>query len=96
MDSDSVHNTCVERECDEAGQYVEQVTILRDNREQKDREFKEFGVAIRDETINTGDYTLGELCDHDEDRDTYYPRYAVKRKSGPDFIGSITQGRGPL
>lgn len=70
-----------------------QLSILRDNREQKPWSFDDFDAEVRDATIKTGDYTLAELCDHDEENDTYYPRYAVERKSGEDFINSITRDR---
>lgn len=70
-----------------------QLHIIRDNREQKPWGFEDHDATISDETINTGDYTLKEFCDHDEDKDTYYPHYAVERKSGQDFIQSITRGR---
>lgn len=69
------------------------LTILRDNREQKPWEFENFPAEVVGETINTGDYTLAEFCDHDEDKDTYYPSYAVERKAGQDFVSSITQDR---
>jgi len=67
------------------------ITILRDTREQKPWEFTQHDVETRDVTIATGDYTLAEFCDHDEENDTYYPRYAFERKSGDDFISSITR-----
>lgn len=67
--------------------------ILRDNREQKGWDFENFPVTVHDETINTGDYTLAELCRHDPEKDTYYPRYAVERKAGQDFVSSITRDR---
>lgn len=70
-----------------------QLSILRDNREQRPWPFDDFDAEVRDVTINTGDYTLAEFCDHDEEKDTYYPRYAVERKGGDDFIDSITRGR---
>lgn len=69
------------------------LNILRDNREQKGWDFEDFPATVRGETIKTGDYTLPELCDHDPDNDTYHPRYAVERKAGQDFIGSITSDR---
>lgn len=69
------------------------LTILRDNREQKGWGFDDFDATVSDETINTGDYTLETFCDHDEQNDTYYPRYAVERKSGSDFLNSITRDR---
>jgi ERCC4-type nuclease len=68
------------------------LTILRDNREQKPWEFDEFDVTLRNVTLNTGDYTLAEFCEVD-DNDTYYPKYAVERKSGSDFLQSITSNR---
>lgn len=71
-----------------------QHNILRDNREQKGWEFENHPVVISDETINTGDYTLAEFCDHDEEKDTYYPDYAIERKAGEDFVKSITIDRG--
>lgn len=69
------------------------LTILRDNREQLPWEFDDFDVSVKDVTINTGDYTLAEFCDHDKRNDTYHPRYAVERKGGEDFIQSITYSR---
>jgi ERCC4-type nuclease len=69
------------------------IEILRDNREQKPWEFDNFDVKTKDVTLETGDYSLATLCDHDEELDTYYPEYAIERKSGDDFISSITQNR---
>jgi ERCC4-type nuclease len=69
------------------------LNILRDTREQRPWAFDDFDVEIRDVTINTGDYTLVEFCDHDGENDTYHPRYAVERKGGDDFIDSITRSR---
>lgn len=69
------------------------LTILRDNREQKPWEFENFPATMKDATINTGDYTLAEFCDHDEEKDTYYPSYGVERKGGQDFVSSITRDR---
>jgi len=67
--------------------------ILRDNREQLPWEFEHQDVTVADVTLSTGDYTLAEFCDHDEGNDTYYPNYAVERKSGDDFVNSITRDR---
>jgi hypothetical protein len=67
--------------------------IIRDNRERKPWEFDNFDVTLHDETINTGDYTLAELCAHDPDKDTYFPRFAVERKAGSDFVSSISRDR---
>lgn len=69
------------------------LTILRDTRERKPWEFENFPVDTQNETITTGDYTLAEFCDHDEERDTYYPSYAIERKGGRDFVNSITRDR---
>lgn len=69
------------------------MTILRDNREQKPWEFPNSPVETRNVTISTGDYTVAELCEYDDENDTYHPNFAVERKSGPDFIQSITHGR---
>lgn len=69
------------------------ITILRDNREQLPYEFEHFNVQTEDVTLKTGDYTLAEFCDRDEVNDTYLPRFAVERKTGEDFLGSITQSR---
>jgi len=67
------------------------ITILRDNREKLPWEFENFDVTTRDVTLRTGDYTLAEFCDHDEENDTYYPEYAIERKNGDDFMSSITR-----
>lgn len=70
------------------------LTILRDNREQKPWSFENFPAAdTKDVTIETGDYTLAEFCNHDEENDTYHPRYAIERKAGQDFLSSITRDR---
>lgn len=70
-----------------------QLTVLRDNREKKPYDFEGLPVEVEDVTLSTGDYALAELCDHDEENDTYHPTYAVERKSADDFLGSITSGR---
>jgi ERCC4-type nuclease len=67
--------------------------IIRDTREQQPWKFEGFDASLSDETITTGDYTLAELCDHDERNDTYHPNYAIERKSTQDFVSSITSGR---
>jgi len=67
--------------------------VLRDNREQKGWGFENQDVTIRDETLSTGDYTLEVFCDHDITRDTYIPSFAIERKSGDDFVSSITSDR---
>lgn len=69
------------------------LTILRDNREQKPWEFKNLPVTTEGVTITTGDYTLAEFCDYDEENETYHPNYAIERKAGQDFISSITRDR---
>lgn len=67
-------------------------TILVDNREQKPWPFDNYPVDTEGATIATGDYTLAEFCEAD-DNDTYHPSFAVERKSGQDFVSSITSGR---
>jgi len=67
------------------------LTVLRDTREQRGWEFENFDVTTKDVTLRTGDYTLAEFCDHDEEKNTYYPEYAIERKSGDDFMSSITR-----
>jgi hypothetical protein len=69
-------------------------TILRDNREKYPWSFDSTPATTRDETINTGDYTISELCDHDEERNTYKPNYAIERKSGSDLVDTLTRGYG--
>ena len=64
--------------------------ILRDTRERLPWSFEPFDVTTDDVTIETGDYTLPEFCDFDEELETYYPQYAIERKSGDDFMESIT------
>lgn len=68
-------------------------TVLVDSREQKPWAFQGYPVATETVTMKTGDYAFAEVCDHDADLDTYYPRFAVERKSGQDFIDSITTRR---
>lgn len=70
-----------------------QLNILRDTREKKGWEFSDFDADVQPVTIKTGDYTLAEFCDHDKEKDTYYPNYAIERKGGRDFIKSITRDR---
>ena len=70
-----------------------QLSIIRDNREQRPWGFDAFDAEVTGETISTGDYTLPQLCHHDEELDTYHPRFAVERKAGEDFAKSITTDR---
>lgn len=67
--------------------------VLVDSREQKPWTFQGYPVTTREVTLRTGDYTLAELCDYDPEVDTYHPQYAVERKSGKDFLGSMTHRR---
>ncbi|AGC34341.1 ERCC4 endonuclease [Halorubrum virus HRTV-11] len=69
------------------------LTILADNREQKGWSFEDYPVEVENVTLETGDYTIPEACDYDERLDTYIPEFAVERKSGQDFLQSITHGR---
>jgi ERCC4-type nuclease len=67
--------------------------ILRDTREQRPWEFDSLSVETRDVTLSTGDYALPAHCRHDSDTDTYLPTFAVERKSGPDFLTTLTWER---
>lgn len=44
-------------------------------------------------TLSTGDYAVPTDCTHDPEADTYHPRFAVERKSGLDFLTSLTWER---
>lgn len=68
-------------------------TILRDNRERKPYDFETFPVEVENVTLRTGDYSIADFCGRDEKNDTYIPRFAVERKTGSDFLGSITTDR---
>lgn len=68
-------------------------TILRDRRERRPWEFGPYAVETRDVTLSTGDYTIAEWCVHDADTDTYHPSVAIERKTGHDFLNSITWER---
>jgi ERCC4-type nuclease len=68
-------------------------TVLRDTRERRPWNFGEFRVAVEDATLATGDYAILACCRHDSGRDTYHPRFAVERKTGSDFLASITADR---
>ncbi|MEF8842980.1 MAG: ERCC4 domain-containing protein [Haloarculaceae archaeon] len=68
-------------------------TILRDTREQRPWAFDGCGVETRDVTLSTGDYAVPSYCTHDAEPDTYHPAFAVERKSGQDFLDSLTHGR---
>ncbi|RLM94991.1 ERCC4 domain-containing protein [Haloarcula sp. Atlit-7R] len=68
-------------------------TVLRDTREQQPWTFDECAVETRDVTLSTGDYAIPADCTHDPEADTYYPRFAVERKSGHDFLTSLTWER---
>ena len=68
-------------------------TVLRDTREQRPWTFDNLPVEIQDVTLSTGDYTIPTYCRHDSELDTYHPHFAVERKSGQDFLTSITWER---
>ncbi|MDQ2050786.1 ERCC4 domain-containing protein [Natronolimnohabitans sp. A-GB9] len=68
-------------------------TILRDTREQRPWTFEEYPVETRDVTLSTGDYAVPAHCTHDPETDTYYPQFAIERKSGPDFLTALTWER---
>lgn len=67
--------------------------VLRDTREQHPWTFDECAVETRDVTLSTGDYAVPTHCTRDPERDTYYPCFAVERKSGPDFLTALTRDR---
>jgi ERCC4-type nuclease len=68
-------------------------TILRDTREQRPWAFEGCPVETRDVTLSTGDYSLPSQCSQDAETGTYHPQFAVERKSGPDFLTSLTWER---
>lgn len=67
--------------------------ILRDNREQRPWTFDGCEVETHDVTLSTGDYAVPTDCTHDPEADTYHPRFAVERKSGQDFLTTLTWER---
>jgi ERCC4-type nuclease len=67
--------------------------VLRDTREQHPWTFGGCTVETRDVTLSTGDYAIPADCTHDPESDTYHPRFAVERKSGHDFLTSLTWER---
>jgi len=68
-------------------------TILRDTRERNPWAFGSVPVETRDATLATGDYAVPRHCTHDPELDTYRPEFAIERKSGEDFLTSITWHR---
>lgn len=68
-------------------------TVLRDTREQHPWTFDECAVETQDVTLSTGDYAVPADCTHDPESDTHYPRFAVERKSGHDFLTALTWER---
>lgn len=58
-------------------------TILRDTREQKPYPFHDYDVDVKDEKLDTGDYTV----------EGYKGDFAVERKTKPDFLRSMTHDR---
>lgn len=68
-------------------------TILRDTRERRPWTFEGCPVGTRDVTLATGDYALPGHCARDPEADTYHPRFAVERKTGHDFLTSLTRDR---
>lgn len=67
--------------------------VLRDTREKHPWTFDECAVETRDVTLSTGDYAIPADCTHDPEADTYHPQFAVERKSGHDFLTSLTWDR---
>lgn len=68
-------------------------TILQDTREKQPWTFDGCPVETRAVTLSTGDYALAAHCRRDPAVDTYHPQFAVERKSGPDFLSSISWHR---
>ena len=68
-------------------------TILRDTRERQPYQFRGHPVATRDVTLSTGDYAVAGCCSRDPETGTYHPTFAVERKTGMDFLHSITWER---
>ena len=68
-------------------------TILRDTRERRPWTFDGCAVETRDVTLSTGDYAVPAHCTRDTETDTYHPRFAVERKTGHDFLTSLTRDR---
>jgi len=68
-------------------------TILRDTRERRPWTFEGCPVETRDVTLATGDYAVPGHCTRDPEADTYHPRFAVERKTGHDFLTSLTHDR---
>lgn len=68
-------------------------TIIRDNREQLPYKFEHVPVEVEDATLRTGDYSLPQLCDWDDENGTYLPYFAIERKTGEDFLRSISTDR---
>ena len=68
-------------------------TVLRDTREKRPWTFEGYPVKTRNVTLSTGDYAIPSHCTHDPELDTYHPQFAVERKSGQDFLTSLTWER---
>lgn len=67
-------------------------TIVVDCREQKPYHFRRYPVDTIEKRLETGDYCV--LNDGRKISDeSFDPHYAVERKSGPDFLKSITWER---
>ncbi len=77
----------------ETGGPSQPMTMLRDTREKQPWTFESCPVETRDVTLSTGDYALAGHCRRDPALDTYSPQFAVERKSGPDFLSSLTWDR---
>ncbi|PSQ11215.1 hypothetical protein BRC93_06215 [Halobacteriales archaeon QS_5_70_15] len=68
-------------------------TIRRDNRERRPWTFDGCAVETCDVTLSTGDYAVPSHCTRDPETDTYRPRFAIERKTGHDFLTSLTRDR---
>jgi len=66
-------------------------TIFVDDREQKPYKFNRYPVNTEDKRLETADYCVkGDGIEGETD---FIPHYGVERKSGKDFLNSITWER---
>lgn len=71
-----------------------QFTVLRDTREQDGYGyyFDDYPVEVKEVTLTTGDYAVQEPGYYGKN-ETYYPPFAVERKSKDDLVSSISADR---
>lgn len=71
---------------------MSEFTILVDNREKQPYKFHRYPVETSLTQLTTGDYAVSGDGSSVSDK-TWEPNYAIERKSGADFLGSITWER---